>query len=71
MGATVPDRRSETSRANLGDNIPQALDPEGAIAVTVRLPRNIVKVIDEIAEANDATRSAVIRSFVEFALLKA
>ena len=67
----MTDRRSKTSRANLGEHIPEALDPDGALTVSVRLPRRTVAQIDAVAASCSVTRSEVIRSYVEFALRKA
>ena len=67
----MTDRRSKTSRANLGEHIPEALDPEGALTVSVRLPRRTVADLDAIAASWGVTRSEVIRSYVDFALRQA
>jgi hypothetical protein len=67
----MTDRRSETSRANLGDHIPEALDPQGTIVVGVRLPRSIVHEIEALAKAHELTRSQAIRDLLEGALIAA
>jgi hypothetical protein len=62
------DRRALTSRANLGHHVPQALDPQGAIVVAIRLPTTTVEAVDAIATANGVTRSEVLRSLIDFGL---
>ena len=57
----MTDRRSLTSRANLGKHIPEALDPDGTIVVGVRLPARLVAEIDAEAKREDMTRSEYIR----------
>lgn len=66
----MSDRRRETSRANLGDHIPEALDPNGTIVVGVRLPRNMAAALDRIAERDGVSRSQVARDCIEYSLLK-
>jgi hypothetical protein len=66
----VTDRRRETSRANLGDHIPEALDPRGATVVAIRLPTATVEAIDAIATSNGVTRSEVLRSLIDFGLAR-
>ena len=56
------DRRSVTSRANLGEHIPEALDPRGSVVVSVRLPVPVVEVMDRAR--GERTRSEYIRALV-------
>ena len=61
----MTDRRSETSRANLGDHIPQALDPNGTTVVATRLPQHAANLLAEKAAAQGITRSELIRRIIE------
>ena len=56
------DRRSETSRANLEQHIPQALDPAGTLVVSVRLPVPAVEAMDN--QRGDRTRSEYVRELI-------
>ena len=61
----MTDRRTQTSRANLGDHIPEALDPTGTVVVAVRLPRATLEAIDR-ARGN-RTRSEYLRVIIDTA----
>ncbi len=61
-----PDRRSVTSRANLGDHVPKALHPEGVTVVAVRVPNPIVAELDK--RRGNASRSDYIRRLLADAL---
>jgi len=63
----MTDRRSITSRANLGDHIPQALDPNGTTTIATRIPTHTLKRLDQ-ARGN-RTRSEWLRATIEAALM--
>ena len=60
----MPDRRSETSRANLGQHVPEALDPDGTVVVAVRLPRDLLHKIDNSFAPGAMTRSEAMRELL-------
>lgn len=62
----MKDRRSETSRANLGDHIPEALSPEGTVTVAVRLPTETARRLD--AARGSESRSAYLRRVITEAI---
>jgi len=62
----MTDRRSETSRANLGKHNPEALSPTGTISIGTRYPAELVARID--AARGDQSRSDFIRNAVEKAV---
>lgn len=59
----MSDRRAKTSRANLGEHIPEALDSAGTTVVAVRLPVPVAEAMDRAR--GDRTRSEYIRALVE------
>jgi len=60
------DRRSETSRANLGNHIPEALSQEGSTSIGIRLPNELIAKID--TERGNEPRSVFIRRLIADAL---
>ena len=75
MHATVADaiarqdRRSETSRANLGDHVPARIDPTApTVAISTRLPQWAYDDIVAHAEAFGLTKSEALRDLVTWAL---
>ena len=61
----MTDRRSETSRANLGDHIPEALDPQGTTVVATRLTQHANTLLTEQATAIGITRGELIRRIID------
>jgi len=61
----VSDRRAITSRANLGDHIPQALDPNGTTVIATRVPRNTAQLLNEQAQAIGITTAALLRRIID------
>lgn len=59
----MTDRRSKTSRANLGDHIPQALDPKGTVIATVRLTTDLAAALDRAR--GPTSRSQYIRELLQ------
>lgn len=59
------DGRSKTSRANLGENIPEALSTEGTTSIGVRLPKGLLARVDAAAKAADMTRTEWLRAAAE------
>lgn len=55
----MTDRRAETSRANLGEHIPEALGDGPSTVVAVRVPPKLLEWIDRLR--GDATRSDFMR----------
>jgi hypothetical protein len=56
------DRRSHTSRANLGDHVPPPRDPNApTVVVGVRLSRDEVAELDAEVERSGLTRSDIVR----------
>ena len=64
----MTDRRSETSRANLGHHVPEALDPNGTVIVGVRLTHEAVDIIDKWAADMEMTRSDALRRLIAYRL---
>ena len=62
------DRRSVTSRANLGDFVPEALDPDGARVLSVRVPVWLARSVDVAAGVAGVPRSAWLRRVLEDAV---
>lgn len=60
------DRRSETSRANLGEHIPEALGDGPSTVIAVRVPPELLAWIDRLR--GDATRSEFLRGAAEQAI---
>jgi len=61
----VSDGRANTSRANLGDFVPEALDPGGSVMLSTRVPRALAASVDAAAAAAGLTRGAWIRFVLE------
>ena len=59
----MTDRRAKTSRANLGDHIPEALGSGPSTVVAVRLPPNLLAELDKYRGTH--TRSDFVRQSVE------
>ncbi len=59
----MTDRRSITSRANLGHHVPEALDPAGTTVVGVRLPIPLAAKLDRVR--GNRTRSEYLRALLE------
>lgn len=57
----MTDRRSETSRANLGEHIPEALSPEGSAIITVRLPKPLAEALRAEATERGVSLSELVR----------
>ena len=64
----MKDRRSKTSRANLGDHVPQALSARGTVIVSVRLPAEVAAQLDAECQRANLPRSVIIRWCLERAL---
>lgn len=62
----MTDRRSETSRANLGEHIPEAVAPEGSEVVSVRLPKSVLADLDQLMlkYRPGITRSEYLRELI-------
>ena len=60
----MTDRRAKTSRANLGEHIPEALGPDGSVVVTVRIPRALLHKIDNCFAPGALTRSEAMRELL-------
>jgi hypothetical protein len=58
------DRRSVTSRANLGKYIPEALDRE-VVVLSARVPARVAAGVDREARAAGLSRSGWLRALVE------
>jgi hypothetical protein len=61
----VSDRRSLTSRANLGDHVPAALGPGASVVVTVRLPAELAAELDAEVARSGLTRTDILRWCIE------
>lgn len=61
----MSDKRSKTSRANLGNHVPEPLSPAGTIAVGVRLPSDLLERVDATAASQGLTRSEWLRQAIE------
>jgi len=64
----MPDRRSKTSRANLGDHIPAPLGPGQSQVLTIRLPASLAAELDAEAKRSGLTRSDIARWCIQHAL---
>jgi len=64
----MPDRRSQTSRANLGDHVPAPLGEGESRVVTVRLPARIAAELDAEVARSGLSRSDIVRWCIEHAL---
>lgn len=62
----MTDRRSKTSRANLGEHIPEALSPRGTVVVPVRMPIELAERLDKAR--GERTRSEYVREALEASL---
>lgn len=62
----MPDKRAQTSRANLGDHIPEALGDGPSTVIAVRVPPELLEWIDKLR--GDATRSEFLRGAAEQAI---
>lgn len=59
------DRRSLTSRANLGEHVPERIDPAGeTVVLSVRLSRRERDRLDREADANGNTLSQHVRNLL-------
>lgn len=58
----MPDRRAKTSRANLGEHIPEALGPEGTAVIAVRVPLELLREIDAFCTEWGWSRSDYVRA---------
>jgi len=61
--ATVPDRRSITSRRNLGDFVPDPIDPKGSVKVSARVPQALAKRIEKAR--GTTTASEYLRALLD------
>lgn len=61
----MKDARSKTSRANLGENIPEALHPKGSVVIPVRFPAPTAARLRATADYVGVTVSALVREAVE------
>lgn len=61
----MKDGRSKTSRRNLGENIPEALSPEGTTSIGVRLPKSLLTRVNAAAKAAGMTRTEWLRAAAE------
>lgn len=57
----MTDRRSETSRQNLGEHIPEALSPEGSAIIAVRLPKPLADSLRTQAAERGVSLSELVR----------
>lgn len=64
----MSDRRSRTSRANLGDHIPAPLGPGESRVITVRLPSTVAADLDAEVARSGLSRSDIVRWCIEHAL---
>lgn len=60
---TGKDRRSVTSRANLGRHVPKAIDPDGTVVLSTRIGKGLAARIDE-ARGRES-RSEWLRAYLE------
>lgn len=59
----MTDRRSKTSRRNLGAHIPEALSPAGSSSIGIRLTNDLLSRLD--AARGDMSRSEYVRQLLE------
>ena len=62
------DRRSVTSRKNLGRHVPEVLDPDGVRVLSVRVPVALARSVDAAADGLGVPRSAWLRRVLERAV---
>ena len=63
--AREKDGRSRTSRANLGEHVPDRLDPlDETVVLTVRMPRRLLDEIVRHADCFGMSRSAAARDCI-------
>jgi hypothetical protein len=63
------DRRSKTSRANLGKHVPERLDPNGAsVVLSVRIPASLATELDAEVARSNLLKSDIVRWCLEQAL---
>ena len=68
----MSDRRSQTSRANLGEHVPERIDPgDETVVLTVRLPRRTLDELVRHAEHFGVSRSEAARDFIAYGLAHA
>lgn len=65
----MTDRRSQTSRANLGKHIPEALAPEGTEVIAIRLPKRDALRLRAAAKHQGITLSEYIRRILTLDLI--
>lgn len=63
----MPDKRAQTSRANLGEHIPEALGPEGSAVIAVRVPLGLLREIDASCAEWGWSRSDYVRAALHHA----
>lgn len=64
----MTDRRSRTSRRNLGNHVPQPLGSGASRVLTVRLPAELADELDLEVARSGLTRSMIVRWCLEHAL---
>lgn len=62
----MKDRRSKTSRENLGEHIPEALSRRGSVTIAVRVPVELAEALDKAR--GEASRSEYLREALGAAL---
>lgn len=60
----MTDRRAITSRANLGEHIPEALSREGTTVIAIRLPKSEAQAIQRAAKRAGLTVSEHVRRLI-------
>ena len=59
----MPDKRSETSRKNLGKHIKEPLGPTGSTVISLRIPNELLPQID--TQRGTQTRSNYLRQLLQ------